>query len=337
MAKKPESGHEDIDYLVVSARIRARESKLLNRNRMEQILEATGDDEVERVLQECGYSLPESSDPEVINKALADIQKEMLRTLLSSIPDTRFLDVFRIKYDYHNAKALLKSKINGRNVDGMLIAMGRTDVQELRDAFRRNDYILLPDTLAQAIAEAGDVLSAKDDPQLCDIIMDRYMFTEMYDIALATHSAMLMNYVSIQIDVMNLRAVVRTLRMKKNADFLENILVEGGSVPVEDLMDAVSSGGEISALYENSTLGDAAEAGHKALEGGSLTEFERLCDDSVNEFIYDMQLYPFGEAALICYLTELETEFVNLRVLLLGRKAGLDPESLRQRLRITNM
>jgi V/A-type H+-transporting ATPase subunit C len=41
----------------------------------------------------------------------------------------------------------------------------------------------------------------------------------------------------------------------------------------------------------------------------------------------------FGEAPLIGYLAARETEYTNLRILLMGRAAGLDPEIIRARLR----
>ena len=44
---------------------------------------------------------------------------------------------------------------------------------------------------------------------------------------------------------------------------------------------------------------------------------------------------PFGEAPLVSYLAARETEYTNLRILLMGRSAGLDPDIIRSRLRET--
>ena len=44
----------DTDYLAVSARIRAMENRLLTDERMEQLLSARTEEEVTRVLQDCG-------------------------------------------------------------------------------------------------------------------------------------------------------------------------------------------------------------------------------------------------------------------------------------------
>lgn len=334
MAKK--KGVQDIDYAVVSARIRTRERNLLNTRRMEQILEAHGEDEVERVLLECGYALPDAADPEELNRALADIQKRAITTLMPSIPDKRLLDIFRIKYDYHNAKCLLKSRARDEDGTDMLIDMGRVPVTELCDAFRRNDYLLLPDTMAQGMEEASDILNGAKDPLRADVTLDRYMFRELAELAEETESEMAQGYARILTDAVNLRTAVRTKRMGKKSAFLEEVLLEGGEVERDALLAAVTAGAELTELFDGE-LAEAAEAGRRAAEGGSLTEFETLCDDAVNGYLYDGPMVAFGESVLLAYLAELETEFVNLRVLLLGRQAGLSADAIRPRLRRTNM
>lgn len=334
MAKK--KGVQDIDYAVVSARIRTRERNLLNTRRMEQILEAHGEDEVERVLQECGYTLPDAADPEELNRTLADIQKRAITTLMPSIPDKRLLDLFRIKYDYHNIKCLLKSRAKGEDGTDMLIDMGRVPVSELCDAFRRNDFLLLPDTMAEGIEEASGILDAARDPLHADVVLDRYMFREIAELAEETESEAVQGYARILTDATNLRTVVRTKRMGKKNAFLEDVLLEGGEVELSALLSAVGTGAELTELFDGE-LAEAAEAGRRAAEGGSLTEFETLCDDAVNGWLYDGTMISFGEYVLLAYLAELEAEFVNLRVLLLGRQAGLSADAIRPRLRRTNM
>ena len=46
---------KDTDYLAISARVRAMETTLMTPERMERLLEAHSEDEVTRLLQDCGY------------------------------------------------------------------------------------------------------------------------------------------------------------------------------------------------------------------------------------------------------------------------------------------
>ena len=67
MAKKI----KDTDYLAISARIRAMETGLLTRERMEQVLEARSDEEALKILQECGYPDLDAVDPASLDAVLS--------------------------------------------------------------------------------------------------------------------------------------------------------------------------------------------------------------------------------------------------------------------------
>lgn len=325
---------KDTDYLVISARIKAMETGLLTADRMEQLLAAHSDEEVSRILQECGYPAFSAGNQSEMDAALSAAREEILTDLGDSAPDPRYLDVFKLKYDYHNAKAILKAQAMGAEPDSMLMDMGRVPAGDLKEAIRERDDAELPSLLAEAIAEAEEVLETTRDPQLSDMVLDRWLYRDEMAVAEATGSAFLRGYVQSQIDAANLRALVRTLRMGKNADFLKGVLFTGGKVS-EDAVLAVAEakGGGLAELYGSTDLSAAAEAGAAALSGGPLTEFEKLCDDAVSEYLAGAQMVPFGEAPLVGYLAARETEYTNLRILLMGRKAGLAPEVIRARLR----
>ena len=194
----------------------------------------------------------------------------------------------------------------------------------------------LPGALPAAVAEAKSVLDTTRDPQLSDIVLDRWMYRDMAQVAEDTGSQFLRGYVETQIDAANLRALIRTLRMGKNADFLAGVLFESGTVvPAAILAAANHPAGGLNEIYGPTRFAQAAEAGEAALKGGSLTGFEKRCDDAVSDYLAGAQMIPFGEAPLLAYLAARETEYTNIRILLMGRAAGLSPEVIRSRLRRT--
>lgn len=324
----------DIDYLVVSARIRAMENQLLTRGRMEQLLEARGDEEVEKLLQECGYPQLDAAHPERMDAALAAARQALWEDLASSVPDPRYLDIFKIKYDYHNGKAVLKAAAMGTDPTPMLLDAGRVPAEEVKGAILEGNLERLPPRLAEGVAEAKEVLDTTRDPQLCDTVLDRWCYANMTAVAGETGSQFLQGYVKIQIDAINLRTLVRALRMGKNPDFLRGILFEGGEIDQEAILKtAASGGGGLAELYAPTLLAGAAEEGASVLRGGALTAFEKKCDDGVTDYLAGAQLIPFGEGPLVSYLAARETEYTNLRILLLGRSAGLAPDVIRSRLR----
>lgn len=330
MAKKI----KDTDYLVISARVKAMENSLLTRERMEQLLDAKSDDEAVKILQECGYPELDTANPEALDAALSAAREAMLADLADGAPDPRYIDIFKLKYDYHNVKAILKAETMETDAAHMLMDMGRVPAKELSEAIRAGELDSLPPMLAQAAAEAKEVLATTRDPQLSDIVLDRWYYRDMEQLVASVGSEFLLGYLKAQIDAANLRTLVRTLRMGKNADFLQGVLFEGGDIPVDAVL-AVSSaaGGGMSELYGPTRFQAAAEAGAEALHGGPLTKFEKLCDDAVGDYLAGAQYVPFGEAPLVGYLAARETEYTNLRILLMGRGAGLPADVIRSRLR----
>ena len=113
----------DTDYLVISARVKSLETRLLTEERLEQILEAKTGEEAAKLLQEWGYPQLDAARPETMDAALAAVREDTMADLAEGMPDKRYLELFKIKYDYHNVKALLKAEVMGVPAGSMLMDM----------------------------------------------------------------------------------------------------------------------------------------------------------------------------------------------------------------------
>ena len=165
---------KDTDYLVISARVKALETGLLTAERMEQILDAKSGEDAGKLLQEWGYPQLDPRRPEAMDAALSAVREATLADLAEGTPDARYIDLFKVKYDYHNVKALLKAEAVGAAPDRMLMDMGRISTAELAEAVRSRELDGLPETLAAAVAEAREVLDTTRDHQLSDNVLDRW-------------------------------------------------------------------------------------------------------------------------------------------------------------------
>lgn len=323
---------KDTDYLGISAQVRAMENTLLTREKLEQALEARSLEEALKIIRESGYPTLSSADPAAIDEAILAAREALEADIGSALPDRRVMDLFKCKHDYHNLKTLLKGRLAGVEAQHILVDLGRVSPEELRQALENGSFDLLPGRLGGAALEAKEILDTTRDGQLMDITLDRWYYRELLD--LAGRSAFLRGYVERQIDAVNLRSLVRTLRMGKSPEFLAQCLVGGGTIAPEELVAVSRSGGSgLSELYASTDFAQAAEAGAAALSGGPLTEFERLCDAAEREYLALSQFVPFGEQTVVAYLAARETEFTNLRILLLGRSMDLPGEVIRARLR----
>ena len=325
--------NKDTDYLFISGRVRSLEGKLLTQERMERMLDAATPMDAERILVECGYPEVEEVTPSSINRMLTERQQYVFDDISRDAPDSNIVDVFRIKYDYHNAKALLKAEAMGIEADSLLSRSGRIPPETLQEAVRTSEFVSIPGALSQAIQEAREVLGNTRDPQQSDFVLDRAWFRDMLNMAKASDSDFLTGYVRINIDAANLKSLVRVMRMGKDADFLRTVLFPDGTIGEDRIANTLSSGGQITDLYATSELKSAAEAGALAVQGGGLTLFEKLCDDAVMDYVRNAKYVAFGEATLVAYLAAKESELVAARIILTGRLAGLSADTIRERLR----
>ena len=323
----------DTDYLTLSTRVRAMETRLVTRERMERMLDARTDEEAVKILTECGYeelpALTNAGLDDLLSKARAALYRE----LSTAAPDRRVVELFQMKYDYHNAKVLVKAAAIGADADRLLMEGGRWSPARLRDAFQRDSLGDFSEPFRQAVLRTRETLNAGNDPQRADFVLDRAYFQEMADTAKAVGSLFLQDYVRLLIDAANLRSAVRAARIGKGPDFLRQVLLPGGNVDVSVLSSG--RGADLAAVFRAGPLGEAAAAGAALTSPGSgeLTAFERMCDDAVMHYLEGARLIPFGEQSVIGYLYARESEFTAIRTILSGRMAGLDSDTIRERLR----
>jgi V/A-type H+-transporting ATPase subunit C len=327
---------KDTDYLAISARIRAMENMLLTQPRMEKILDARREEEITKILQDCNYFSGQfnPSEPAEMDAALTLVRGRMFNDMLSGAPDKRYVDIFRMKYDYHNLKALLKGKALGKNVDKILMDIGRVPLTVLKEAVESEEISLLPTCLGDALLETKEVLNTTRDPQLSDVLLDRWYYRDLTVLAEEIGSPFVQGYIRTRIDSVNLRILVRTIRMGKNVEFLKGTLVDGGNVDLTTLLKiGADRGAGLAEAYHSTDLKEAAQEGASILKTGSMTQFEKLCDDGVAGYMAVAQTVSFGEEPLLAYMSAHETEFINLRILLMGRMTGLSDDLIRSRLR----
>lgn len=323
----------DKDYLFLSAAIAAKETRMLTPALCERMLTAPDYDECARLTEECGYPDMSGKNAVEIEAALRQHRDAVFAELSALTPCPALVDVFRCKYDYHNAKTLIKAE--GANVDGMYLLShsGRVPVQKFCDAYHEENYNLLPGLLGTATAEAKGVFARTGNPQLADFSLDRAYFKELGLLSEEAGSPFLKGYVRLLIDSANLRSAVRCLRMGRGAEFLRQALIPEGTYGAESLVLAAASGESLAALFATTSLRAAAEKGAEAARGGDLTAFEKACDDAVIAYLGTAKLQSFGAAPVVAYIAGVENEISALRIILTGRLSGVRAAEIRERLR----
>lgn len=330
MAKKK---NRDQDYLFLSSYIHARETHLLSKEAMERMITAPSDAEAYRVLEELGYEGLAGLDARGLEEKLTESRLAFYHEVSGYAPDAAVPDVFKMKYDYHNAKAILKGVAIGKPETNCLSGLGRMEPEKLMNAVIRDERDALPPGLSEAIGKAEEKLAQTGDPQASDMILDKACFGEMLKAAEESQCDFLVGYVKLLADITNLRTAVRVQRQGMPDSFLAGALLEEGTVKTEKIREAVRQENPLESVFSGSLLRQCAEKGNEAVHGGTLTEFERLCDNAVNSYCAQARRINFGPATLVGYLHFLENETTAVRIIVTGRAAGLSPEQIRERLR----
>ena len=323
----------DYDYLFLSSTLRAREAKMLTRDKMDRMLDAPSFDDAAKMLIDCGYTDMSGMNAVGVEKALSAHRAEDFADLGSLIPEPGILEAFCLKYDYHNAKVLIKAE--SANTDGthLISDTGMIPAEIIAAAYHSEDYSSLPKMLGEALAEARSVIKRTENSQLADFVLDKAYFTQMTELAKKLYSPFLSDYVKLSVDGANLRAAVRTMRMGRNMDFLRNALISDGNISAEAILEAAYSDTGLAPVYEATPYREAALLGEQAIKGGRLTEFELCCDNVLVRFFGGAKYYSFGAQPVIAYIAALENEITAARMILTGKLAGIAPSIIRERLR----
>lgn len=312
--------------------LRARENRMLTRDKAERMLDAGSFEEAAKLLSDCGYEDMSQMSAKDIEGALSRRRDAVFTELAALAPNKMIVDVFRVKYDYHNAKTVIKAEAMGTDPLPLMSGAGREKPEELLAAYNEDRCKDLPGLLGDAMTEAKSVLARSANPQLADFVLDKAYFGELVKLTDALDSRYLKGYVAVMADSTNLRSAVRTLRMGKDVDFLRTALVPGGNVSADRII-AAASGDSLAALFAGSDLAEAASLGSAAVEGGAMTAFELACDNAVMAYVAGAKLAAYGEEPVIAYMAAVESEITTVRMILTGRLAGIEPQTIRERLR----
>ena len=252
------------DYLYISSLLRAREPRMLSRDKAERMLDAPGFEDAAKMLTESGYEDMSQMTVKQIETALSERRAAVFHELETLVPDTAALDLFRLKYDYHNAKVLIKSEAMHQNDASLLSNSGRIAPDVMQKRFQEDRLRDLPGELGSASEEGRALLNRSANPQLSDFLLDKAYFREMNALAEALDSDFARGYVALLADSTNLRSAVRILRMGKDIGYLREALVSGGSVSEERLIQGISGEG-LASVFAGSALSKAAQLGSRPL------------------------------------------------------------------------
>lgn len=317
---------EPIRYGYAVGRVRVLEGRMLSGGTYERVLDAPTFTEQKRVLSDSPYGrfLEEAETVEDVERGLDRALEELYGFLVTAnlpLPVIRF---FRVRYDYANLEARLKSELLGLPADDLLVGLGTVSVEVIKGpaaqlpAFLRDIYTMLP-------VDDGDVTEER-----ITSVVDRALFADLKGSAERSKSRFLLGLAALMADLANVRALLRARTKNWRGPDAAALLMDGGTIPPAELIKVYAA-----------PLPEIAEALSKMgpLKGipaeriADLGNYDVLADDLVVRYLKRARMVAAGPEPVIGYVMARQAEVMMLRTLLIGRLSGVPTEVLRRRLR----
>lgn len=341
---------DDTRYAYAVGRIRVLETRLLDDSALQRMLES---DSPRAALESLSDTEYETSLSKIENEwdfeAALRVEMERVYKLIESLSqDQELTKIFRIKWDFHNLKALLKSKYlqsiadtetRPADVSDILVQSGLEDLEKLTEAVMSEDGGIghLPKYLREAIVEVESEFETGDiDPQLIDIILDKHLQSLNYRRA-TEYSDFLKGYFQSAIDLYNIKNFLRVKILNKDRDFLNKVLLDNGTLKTELFLNQFEEDIQnfASAIKRTNYYELVTEGIQSWTENNSFATLERLSDNYLLNYIKPAKFAILGVEPLLGYLLAREHEMKLLRIIMIGKLNGLTSESIRERLRET--
>lgn len=345
------------DYGYINARVRGMKSRLLDRKTLDSLLFQPDIDSLVRDLEKTPYA-PEILEAQAQYSGVASVdaalRKNFARTfrkILGFVRDTdaeKYVHVFLSRWDVQNIKTILRGKkihVTNEEIAECLVPAGELDEVTLAEVIRQPDVRAVIDMLAtwdipyaRPLTRNLAAYRDEEDPAILECALDRFY----YEQALASvnrkspNSTLVRNLLTAEIDVTNIKTILRLVRDKVRAEDAQRFLLPGGKVFDEKKLLAfmnAGSPGEILRELEQTPYRLPAPVPDRDEPGGKISPYEKelerfLIRKGVHAFYGD----PLGIAPVVGYFWAKFNEVTNLRIIARSKISDLREDEVREEL-----
>lgn len=324
-------------FIQVIPRLRVLETRLLDKTKIDRMIDSSSPEESLKVLRETEYGnlMSNVKRAEEYEEVLSAELKRVYDEMYKMSPSKELIDLMSIKYDYHNIKVILKGRFLNKDLSDILIKVGRTEVTKLKSIIDNDELVDLNPTMRKGIEETLEDFNIKKDPQRIDIILDKYMFEEMKLIAKGLDDKFSSTYIKVIIDLTNIKSLLRIKKQNKGREFLLSVVIDGGNIDKDMLVMLLTDATEnIPSKLSYTNYENVLKVGvEDYCKKGSAGLLEKLVDNYIMDMMKDAKMIPFGCEPLLAYIYAKETEIKVIRIIMVGKLNNITGEVIRERLR----
>ncbi len=313
------------NQLYANGRVAVLSSKLFSQDKFLRLSDCNTVAEALKLLAENGYANAITAEFDDYETVLRDELDAALALLKELCYDVNALNFVLSKYDYLNAKALMKCKY--MRVDGISYCYGEASVapQDMQRAIVSDDYSGFTKNMAEACDAIDSVYAeGKRSPQIIDVYLDRAMYADLRVYAKKSSLKALKDMYAFDVDTTNLTLLYRVKKANLSAEVFADSILEGGEISRETLLK----------LWDNEQYCVDLPSRYKSFfelckaDNADLSRAEEERKAETFKFITDnadlLSVQPVLE-----YFYKKVNEIEKVRRLLIGVKNGADKDSLK--------
>lgn len=327
---------ERLDYAQGVVMSMVYEKKLLDKAKIDKMIDAKDADEAFKLLLDSEYiksaeGIESVKDYELLLKnetqRVFNLGKEMLQ-------EKGILEILSLKYDYHNLKTIVKGKVSGQNLEDLFIYTSDNNPEKIRLQFESGNFVDTKSEFIKALREAEEEYNQTNDPQMIDIVMDKMYYKHLKEIADDLGIDLFNDYVQGSIDFFNISSMLRATKMGKTQNFLEKILVDGGGISTRKLIELSREEFErlVVALKSEKIGRSLADCFEKYKSSSSYSVVDNEKDNYLRKLNSNSRFLFFGPEPIFAYLVAKEKEISIVRLIMVGKLNNISSTKLRERL-----
>lgn len=321
-------------YPFAAARIKAMESALITRDKLNRVIEAKDFDSAMRMLQEIGFGQSVSGNAtfeQMIEHELRDTDE----FLLAVSPSDVFIKMMRAQKDYYNLKVLIKLFMQDKNLEEAALSPGNILVDTLRRALNENNYYELPQSMKEALEYIDKQFAVAADASVIGIALDRAYAKQIEVLVKEMDDSLVTKYFRSYFDLSNIIAFMRVRVSGHSKESFEQAYLRGGSIAKRTFSEAFDLADESigSALLKGDYTAVLTPAFEEYQKTGSLYMMEKAKDDYLFAMLKSHKHDMFGIAPLMCYYIAKQREAAAVRMVMTAKLGGIDTEVVTRRVK----
>ena len=328
----PSVGSEDWRYAYPASRVRALELTMTPRSTFVDMANAASFTEAAEILAGTEYAIDPNADSAQIEQMLTERRDQARATFAELMPDEDIITFLRAREDYANMRLAIRRIVTERPLGLDYSDDGNVPAEEFEEIFQQEDYSRLPEYLQDAVEAAILGYYENKDVRRIDYELDRVEAQWRVKQAEKTGQPFIISLIRIRIDLNNIRTMLRLKAAGREEEI--SLFIPGGFVDVDKFKQGLDAGHEnLSQLFYATPYAELLDAAIPYLRSeNSFLKLEKECEDYVKGFVKSSQCIASGPQPVIAYFLMKEAEIRTMRMMLVGKKNGLDAKLLLDRL-----